>query len=374
MKLIIDEKIPFAQEAFSTLGEVVLCDGRKITSSLLSDAQILVTRSITQVNQVLLQNSQIQFVATATSGTDHIDHDYLQDNHIGFASSKGSNAQAVAEYVISCLLFLAEKKQISLSGKKIGIIGVGCVGKNVAILARKIGLQCLLNDPIREKKENSDAFVSLEEIAQKSDIVTIHTPLTQAGEFPTKHLINNTFFQQLSKKIILFNAARGGVIDEKALHKHAQQFEGLVFDVWENEPIISKTTLELADIATSHIAGYTLEGKINATEMAYQSICQFLQIEPQWSSQKLSLVQEKETIYFLNRVKTWSDVFPKVCNLLENNFSLKKIYDQKHTNIYFDQLRNQYTLRREFNHFCISANQVDQNELLQNLEFSIFTQ
>ena len=168
MKLVIDEKIPFAQEAFSTLGEVVLCDGRKITPSLLTDAQILVTRSITQVNQELLQDSQIQFVATATSGTDHIDHDYLEHNHIGFASSKGSNAQAVAEYVISCLLHLAEKKQISLPGKTIGIIGVGCVGKKVAILARKIGLQCLLNDPIREDTEKNRTFVSLQEIAQKS--------------------------------------------------------------------------------------------------------------------------------------------------------------------------------------------------------------
>jgi len=105
----VDENIPFGFEAFSTLGEVELCAGRKIDNNILQNADALVVRSITKVNEELLKNTNVKFVGTATIGKDHIDEEYLSKNGIAFSSAAGCNSYSVTEYVFSALAFLANK-------------------------------------------------------------------------------------------------------------------------------------------------------------------------------------------------------------------------------------------------------------------------
>ncbi|NLB55767.1 MAG: 4-phosphoerythronate dehydrogenase, partial [Lentisphaerae bacterium] len=195
MKIVAIDNVLFAEDAFSTMGDVELVSDRNISNKILKDADILVARSTIKFNRTLLEGTGVKFAGTATIGTDHIDIDYLNQQGISWCAAPGCNANSVAEYIVSALLYLASRHNISLKGKTIGIVGVGNVGSRVVQKALALGMNLLLNDPPRAESEGSDGFVSLEQLLAESDIVTMHVPLIKTGKHPTLQMVNEKFFE-----------------------------------------------------------------------------------------------------------------------------------------------------------------------------------
>ena len=283
LNIVAGENIPYIHEAFESLGNITILPGRAITSADLQHTNVLLIRSITPVNETLLQGSPVEFVGTASAGTNHIDTAYLQSRKIGFASAAGSNANSVAEYIMTALLLLAKKDHFSLAGKTIGIVGVGNIGTLVKEKADALGMHPVLHDPPLAETGQID-HRSLQETLG-CDVVTLHTPLTTNGPYPTFHLLNEHTFKWLKPSTIFINAARGEVVDTHALldairHKRVGQ---TVLDVWEHEPDINWNLFEAVTFGTPHIAGHSLDGKANGTFMIYQALCKHLGIEPTWN-------------------------------------------------------------------------------------------
>jgi erythronate-4-phosphate dehydrogenase len=355
MKIIADANIPFVAECFSSIGEVEVVGGREMTPDIVSDADVLLVRSITNVNADLLAGSKMRFVATATIGFDHVDVDYLRRENIGFASAPGSNANSAAEYVISGLLEAAQSCEIKLEDKSIGIIGVGNVGSRVAKKCAALGMQLYLNDPPLRRQTGEAKYVELKELYD-CDFITIHTPLTFEGIDKTFHLANEHFFKSLKGSCVFVNASRGAVVDGEALKKEmeAGRFSYVVLDVWENEPGIDIELLDMVDIGTPHIAGYSLDGKISGLIMIYKAVCQHFGLNPEYEIDDFlpapAVGQLKIETSTDNEQKVLADAVRKIYNIREDDGLLRKISaepEEKQGN-YFDSLRKNYTVRREF--------------------------
>lgn len=272
MKIVIESHIPFIKGIFDDVADVVYLPAEAITPAVMKDADALITRTRTRCDEALLEGSRCSFIATATIGTDHIDLDYCRERGIKVVSAPGCNAPAVAQYVLcSVLSVLGDVK-----GKTIGVVGVGHVGSIVCRWAECLGMTVLRNDPPRVEAEGSDGFVSLAEIARKADVITFHTPHTCTGKFPTHHLANNAFFNSLVRKPVVINSARGPIFDTPSLHDAMDSgaLSAAVIDCWEGEPAISPELLKKAAIATPHIAGYSLEGKVRATIAVVEALSQ----------------------------------------------------------------------------------------------------
>lgn len=287
MKIVVDENMPKVADLFGDIAQIHYVDGRTLTAEQVVDADALLVRSVTKVNQNLLRGSKVKFVGSATIGTDHVDTSYLQAKNIAFASAPGCNADAVADYVLSALSYLYEQKGVAWLNASIGIVGYGNVGSKVYGRLDKLGCQLKVHDPfkkITDKTLNQVAakFVSIEEI-MSCDIVILHTPLTKTGAHPTQGMISTDLLNKLSTGACIISAGRGGVIDEVALLARYKELDGdlsLVFDVWMNEPLIDLSIMDMVDIATPHIAGYSLQGREKGTWMIYQAFCQFFDIQP----------------------------------------------------------------------------------------------
>ncbi|WP_430462216.1 4-phosphoerythronate dehydrogenase PdxB [Thalassolituus sp. LLYu03] len=275
MHIVADENIPLLNEFFGDIGEITRVEGRTMTRADLEHADILLVRSVTKVNRALLDGTPVRFVGTATIGTDHIDLDYLAEAGIGFKSSPGCNAQAVVDYVLSAMSVLVDERGVQFSDLTVGVIGVGNVGLLLRNRLEAMGVTVLAVDPFRSEDEVG-ALVSLDE-ALAADVVTLHTPLTQDGEHPTHHLINAQRLAQMKPDACLINSCRGSVVDNAALLAHMQghrDFEAIL-DVWENEPHLDLNLMNRCLLATPHIAGYSLDGKMRGTEFVYQGLCEF---------------------------------------------------------------------------------------------------
>ncbi len=274
MKIVADKAIPFVERFFSTLGEVALLDDRDITPASIRDADCLVVRSVTQVDRRLLAGSRIKCVASATSGTDHADLDYLHAHALPLFDAKGCNANAVAEYVLSCLFVLSEQYGIELEGKTVGIIGCGHVGARLRFLLNIVGLETRVYDPFIRDDDNRFIYREQDEVL-RSDVITLHVPLTTAGDYPTSRMVDRDFLARLSTDVILVNTARGGVVNEQDLIDFARRNPAsrLALDVWDNEPHLNTGLLSLAALATPHIAGYSARAKLNAARMVYEQVC-----------------------------------------------------------------------------------------------------
>jgi erythronate-4-phosphate dehydrogenase len=277
MKILADKSIPFIQSFFSDLGELELIDSSEFTPDRISDADVLLVRSITRVNEELLSGSDVQFVATATSGHDHIDIEYLNNKQIRFAHAPGCNARSVAEYVISSLSVLAQTRGISLHGKTAGIIGCGHVGSTVYSMLRALEIECLVYDPPLQNQGASYKFCTIEDL-HSADIITVHVPLVLEGDYPSYHMIDSSFLEKLKPDVILINSSRGSVIEEKSLLEFMSQNpeSALVLDVWENEPNINMDMLSKTVLSTPHIAGYSLDGRLKGTQMICKQFCDYL--------------------------------------------------------------------------------------------------
>ena len=278
MKIVADENIPFVKEAFSPFGEVTCCAGRAMSQGLLADAEVLLVRSVTKVGAALLDGTAVRFVGTATIGTDHIDQEYLRDRGIQFADAAGSNANSVAEYVVTALLVVAERGRFELQGKSIGIIGVGNVGSKVESKAAALGLHVLPNDPPLQRQTNDARFVDLETVLTQADIVTCHVPLTRTGPDATWRFLDEARLGSLRPGTILLNTARGAVVDNGALKNvlQAGRLGPVILDVWEGEPQIHLDLFSRVAIGTPHIAGYSQDGKTNGTVALHAAFCRFL--------------------------------------------------------------------------------------------------
>ncbi|MEZ5199145.1 MAG: 4-phosphoerythronate dehydrogenase [Bacteroidales bacterium] len=352
MKFVADDKIPFLKGVLEKYAEVHYLPGNAISNIHLKDADALLTRSITQCNKELLSNTSVKLIATATIGDDHIDKDYCQKNNITWASAKGCNAAAVEQYFTAGLLALASKHDIDLKGKTIGIIGVGNVGTKIQQVSKLLGLMVLANDPPRERSEGKAGFASLAEIQKQADIISLHTPLNHEGIDKSFHLMDQDFFDGLQKAVIFINTSRGAVVNTSALKNAINngKVSHAILDVWENEPEIDQELLQMAAIATPHIAGYTLEGKANGTTMIVQEIAKFFNLDlKNWKAE----VPASKTILTYNwegltEREILQEVFSRVYPILQDDKKLRANPDK------FEFLRRAYNYRRENNTYVLN--------------------
>lgn len=272
MKIFADSNILAVEQRFSRLGRLQLFDGRRLRREDLVGADALLVRSITPVDEALIGGTDIHFVGTATSGIDHVDTAYLAAAGIGFAHARGSNANAVVDYCFAALAYATLKRGFSLSGSRVGIVGAGAVGAAFAAKLETLGVDVLRCDPPLALAERSGRrYFSLAETLD-CDVVSLHVPLIGSGSHPTLSMIGAAEIERLEGSVLI-NACRGSVVDESALKEALLRGAEIttVFDVWENEPTIDADLLRRVDIATPHIAGYSEEAKLNATEMLAQS-------------------------------------------------------------------------------------------------------
>ena len=276
MKIVADTNIPFLKGVLEPYAQVEYLDGRSIDRDAMKDADAVIIRTRTRCNAETLEGSRVQMIASATIGTDHIDMEWCRSHGIDVQNAEGCNAGGVADYVFSSLYAVASRRSIHLDGAVIGIIGVGNVGKKVEQMARNLGFRVLLNDPPRAEKEGPEAFVSLDQLLSQAQIVTLHVPLDDT----TRGMAGDAFLEKMQPGAILINASRGEVIDEKALLHYRPKLGALVLDTWCNEPTPDPNLIDICDVATPHIAGYSYQGKQNGTAMAVQAVARHFGIEP----------------------------------------------------------------------------------------------
>ena len=373
MKIIIDDKIPYIRGAFEDVAEVIYLPGSKTTAEIAKNADAIVTRTRTICNEKLLAGSSVKFIATATIGYDHIDTDYCDAAGIKWTNAPGCNSKSVEQYIASALMVLAETKKLKLKDLCIGIVGVGNVGSKVAKICEIFGMKVLLNDPPRERAEGSDKFVSLETIKNEADIISLHVPLNIKGEDATFHMGNESFFSALKKRPVLINSCRGEVIKTDAVKKalKTKQLSSFVCDCWENEPDLDLELLEMTEIATPHIAGYSKDGKAKGTSMSVQAISDFFGLGlNNWQPSGVEL-PTNPIIEIDGEGMNEQEVFSK---------AILHTYDIRHDDKllrlspeHFEQQRGDYPTRREFPAFTIRTQRVEEKTLekLELLGFNV---
>lgn len=278
MKIVCDNKIPFLRGVLEPYAEVVYLPGKETTPEVVKDADAIITRTRTICDESLLKGSSVKVIATATIGFDHIDTGWCEEHGIIWRNAPGCNSWSVKQYMSSVLVSFSRMRSFDLEGKTLGVVGVGNVGSKVAQAASALGMKVLLNDPPRERREGSGGFVSLDEILRRSDIITLHVPLSREGEDATWHLFDAERIGKMSPSQILVNSSRGPVVDNAALKQalKARAIAGGVLDVWEGEPDLDPELVSLLDITTPHIAGYSADGKANGTAASVRTVSEVL--------------------------------------------------------------------------------------------------
>ncbi len=359
MRIVVDENVLGAEAAFGTLGDVTLAPGRAIANAMLKDADTLIVRTVTQVDATLLDGTSVQFVGTATIGEDHIDTNYLANAGIAYSAAPGCNANAVSEYITAALCELADERAFRLEDKRLGIIGVGHVGTRVAEKAKALGMECVLNDPPLADTTGDSKYRPLEEVFA-CDIITLHVPLTKAGDYPTLHLASADFFARVKRGAIIINSSRGNVIDGDALREALEsgRVGACVLDVWPNEPNIDTMLLANCAIATPHIAGYSAEGKINGTRQVYDALCAHLGTAPVWTGDEfMPPPNDPITIDTDDPQAAIIQAARAAYPILEDDKAMRAIARQPEADrpTYFDHLRKNYTPRPPFTNQPIVA-------------------
>jgi len=352
MKILVDQNVPHAELFFGTLGEVTLLPGRELTHAHVKNADALIVRSVTQVNEALIGESQIRFVGTCTIGTDHLDINYLQSQQIPWASAQGCNANAVVEYVFAALAAL----KVDLKEAKIGIVGCGNVGGRLYRRLCRLGVAVKVYDPGLNDSQ-CEHLTSLREVLT-SDVVCLHTPLTVNGPWPTWHMLGTEELNQMRPSAVLLNAGRGEVIDTAALlsfmHSHPQ-FK-VVLDVWESEPNINIPLLKAVTVATPHIAGYSYDGKVAGTEMIYRALCAHIGCAATVDSTEILSMDKNNTLNWSgNRLPNDVGSYIRQCyDILADDKRMRSILtNTTKPASEFDLLRKNYPQRREFHNYFL---------------------
>lgn len=341
IKIVADENIPLVEHYFGAHGKVLQKRGRHITQADIKDADILLVRAVTNINKELLSDSKVKFVGSTTTGFDHLDIKWLTHANLPWSIAHGCNARAVVEYVICVVAALQKKDFMPTQNIRAAVIGVGTIGQQVVDVLKILGCEVLQCDPLRALQEPDFVSTPLNEL-KNVDLITLHTPLTVEGDYPTFHLIDHEFVQRQKKNCIFINTSRGSVVDLNQLKLYGQQMVWCL-DVWENEPYINYDALEPAVIATPHIAGYSMQSKDRGIKMIYQSAIQQHVIPDQNISE---VPYEAITLSFGGQKLTWRDVVlkifdpTKITNIMKNAL----LEDAKN----FDLLRKNFTGRYEF--------------------------
>lgn len=364
MKTVCSSNMPFALEAFSTLGEVQVVEERGACPEDVRDADILAIRSTTQVNRDLLEGSAVKFVGTATIGTDHLDIPYLEERGIRWCSAAGCNANSVSEYFVAALLCLAKRHGFTFRRKKVGVIGVGNVGSLVVEKAEALGMKVLQSDPPKFDETGDARYLPLAEVLPYADIVTLHVPFTRGGKYPTSCMAGSAFFSRLKKGCIFVNASRGDVVDTDALlaAMNKKRVSHAVIDTWDGEPAFRKDLLDRVDIGTPHIAGHSLEGKVMGTVMVYQAACRFLNVAPQWDLSDFLPPSTIGEIFAYARGRRNEDVLADLVRMIydieADDEALRRGADgdDMARAQHFDSLRRNYAVRREFRFTKVALN------------------
>ncbi|MCD8318701.1 MAG: 4-phosphoerythronate dehydrogenase [Paraprevotella sp.] len=346
MKVVVDDKIPFIREAIAQIPvHVIYRPGTQITPADVHDADAMIVRTRTRCNAALLEGSKVSFIATATIGYDHLDTEYLKQAHIEWTNCPGCNAGSVAQYVRSCLLLLEKEKDFDLSRTTVGLVGVGHVGTAVKEAIAPLGVRILLNDPpLKELRQaagqSAEEFLDLQELQSQCDIISFHTPLVLDGTYPTFHLADARFFQGLERKPVIINTSRGAVIDDIQLLRALQngQVRDAIIDTWEHEPNLNQELLRQTYIGTPHIAGYSADGKANATRMALTALCKHFHIPASFQIHVPQLPASSAPDSRLSEKERALELY----NPHADSLNLKLHSEQ------FEELRGRYPLRREF--------------------------
>lgn len=375
MLIALDENIREAQASFGTIGVARTFQGRPLDLSAIRDADIICVRSVTKVNEEFLKAApKVKFIATATSGSEHIDKEALKAHNIPWAAARGSNATSVTEWVMTVLLLHACRNKQTLAGKSIGIIGVGEVGSRVAKYSEALGLKPVLCDPPRAERDKDFKSASYEE-ALSCDIVTLHTDLSTEGPHKTYHLIDAEMLSRIKEGAVLIQASRGAVINSAPLKERLMKVRDLDFyaDVWEGEPCPDKDILCCAQIATPHIAGYSWDGKLRGTEMIYSAVCDFLGKEKTWRAPyeqggkvevDLSGLTGEKALY-----KAVSALYDPERDDSEMCLTLD-MGDKKRAER-FDELRKKYPKRLEFSHGVVKNAGDSEKNILKAWGFEV---
>lgn len=373
IKVLADENMPYVSELFGDFSNIVFKGGRDITPQDLIDVDVLLVRSITQVNDALLsQANALKFVGSATIGTDHIDKTALDNKSISWSSAPGCNAIAVAQYVLSALINLSVGQQFKLSDKTIAIVGAGNTGQQLSKICSALSINHFFCDPFLERAGKAGDYRSMDEVV-KADVISLHVPITKTGEYPTHHLFDAKRLSQLSPNAILINSCRGDVVDNQALKSHISHQPAFtsVIDVWQSEPSIDHELLDRVDIASPHIAGYSLEGKARGTFMLYQKWCEINQQPIDKSLMTLMPLATVNNITLQGNLE-FNDI-KQLVNLaydVRDDDNLIRHFGKSAKG--FDNLRKQYKVRRELSALTVNANTDKDVALLAELGFSSF--
>ncbi|NLZ19425.1 MAG: 4-phosphoerythronate dehydrogenase PdxB [Bacteroidales bacterium] len=348
MKMVCDSKIPFLQGVFEPFAQVLYLPGGETTPAAVRDADALLTRTRTRCDAALLSGSSVRIIASATIGYDHIDTAWCEANGILWTNAPGCNAGSVEQYVAAALCTLARRHAFPLAGRTLGVVGVGHVGSRVARMAAALGMDVLLCDPPRRRAEGGGPFISLDELVARSDIVTLHVPLTRTGEDATWHLIDAARLSAMRPDQYLLNSSRGPVVDGAALKAalQAKALGGAVLDVWEDEPEPDRALLDLVDIATPHIAGYSADGKAAGTAAAVRAVAAVLDLPlKQWQPAALPAPARPLSFTLDARGKTLTEVLSEAVlytyDILADDAALRADPAR------FEELRGDYPIRRE---------------------------
>lgn len=380
LKIVVNKNTPKAIEVFSQLGSVIALSSQEITKESLKNADALIVRSETRVDKGLIEGTPVRFVGTVTIGTDHVDLGYLDSKGIVFASAPGSNSTSVAEYMAATLCVLAERTGESLNKRTIGIVGVGNVGSKVVGVARAFGMEVLLNDPPVARKTGDTSYRSLDDL-MGADIISLHVPLTNDGPDATYHLFDETRINRMKNSAVLINTSRGGVVETEALHQSllSKHISAAILDVWENEPEISPELLQEVLLGTPHIAGYSLDGKLNAVRMVHESLCRYLNrtIDRDIMLRPDSYEETRISIppNLLRVDEIVSSAVRQAYDIELDDRLLRKILSLEtgSRGRYFMQVRAEYRIRREFHNLTVelARSQEAASQILGNLGFRI---
>ena len=373
MKILIDENMPYAESLFSQLGEVILKPGRTLSAEDLVDIDALMIRSVTKVDETLLAKAnKLKFVGTATAGMDHVDQELLAERGIFFTAAPGCNKVGVAEYVVSVLMVLAQQQGFSIFDKKVGIIGAGQVGSYLHDCLTGLGIEVFLNDPPKQAQGDTRNFTPLATLLEQADVITVHTPITTDGEWPTHHMFDEAVLNKLRADQILINAARGPIVDNDALKQRLLVNDGFTaaLDVFEFEPEVDMELLPLVAFTTPHVAGYGLEGKARGTTMIFNSYCEFIGSDLTANASELLPTAPVPTMHLS---REWDEAAL---------FSLTQlIYDVRKDDALFrreirrpgafDKMRKQYWDRREYSAVTLVGDDTCNLSPLAKLGFNI---
>jgi len=353
MKIVADDKIPFLKGVLEPFAEVIYLPGKQISNDILKNADALLIRTRTKCTETLLEGTSVKFIGTATIGFDHIDLQYCHKKKIAWTNAPGCNSSSVQQYIASALLRLSSENQFRLSDKTLGIIGVGNVGSKVEKFARAIGMNVLLNDPPRERAEGKSNFENLDTIISHSDIITLHVPLNVVGDDISYHLFDCDQFKKIRKNTWILNTSRGEVVETNEFKKalNSGRLGGAVIDVWENEPDIDASLMNLSLLSTPHIAGYSTDGKANGTAMIVNSLSRFFSLPLQYWYPDNVPDPVSPSISIDCNGKSEEEIFGEAVNQSYNVCEDSSRF--KNSPQDFEKLRGDYPLRREFPSYTV---------------------